>query len=332
MENAKKKVDNIFREPFSELTYLLEVIAKLRSNEIVSQEIDEIIQCNQEDHNPFINLLSLAAYGSLNTLSEAQRGCFNKALDHFRSINNSSVEDIRYKNSVALIARDDSPGICHSKIFSSDENNIAGPNNPSQYEELIEEVIHSFLLDISDPGFKRRCGILLTELLTNTFRHARYDFDGSGIKNSIRGLYLRKYENISPPFVVSVGGLEQPKSNYFEISVFDLGPGFAQRWSSKPLSTMSMQEEYDYVHQCFRKHNTSSGHLRSGRGLSRILRLLSDSESTLYLRTGRLSQFRDSGAMPLGDTAFLRDSKSLSPEPSEQKLSAGSVVSILVPV
>lgn len=332
MENIKKKNENAFREPFSEITYLLEVIAKIRSDEIISQEIDKIIQGDQESHNPYINLLSLAAYGSFASLSEIQRAYFNKALDYFQSINNSSVEDIRYKNSVALIARDDSPGICHTKIFFSDENNIAGPINASQYEELIEEVIHSFLLDIPDPGFKRRCGILLTELVTNTFRHARYDFDGSGIKNSIRGLYLRKYENISPPFVISVGGLEQPKSNYFEISVFDLGPGFAQRWSSAPISSMSMQEEYNYVHQCFRKHNTSSGHLRSGRGLSRIIRLLSDSESTLYLRTGRLSQFRDSGAMPLGDTAFLRDSKSLSPEPNEQELSAGSVVSILVPV
>jgi hypothetical protein len=95
-----------------------------------------------------------------------------------------------------------------------------------------------------------------------------------------------------------------------ELTVFDSGPGVPSR---RLLATHPEGAEVDVGHEfsalrdCLRKHVTTSKKDPRGTGLHRVLQDLTDLNAFLWLRSGRLSLYRDFVAMPYRQEDESRD-------------------------
>jgi hypothetical protein len=162
-----------------------------------------------------------------------------------------------------------------------------------------------FLSDLQnyDPG---AIGSLLHEVFENTDEHATRDVEGNILKKSIRGFFARRHwlsaEEIQTltigyaplqAFCESIPAVGRAKRQLIEVSVFDSGPGLAQRLKHKSLSSMSMKEEFDAVRDCFRAGITTKTRSGHGIGLKYVIRLLRQRNGFMRIRTGRLSLFAD---------------------------------------
>lgn len=90
---------------------------------------------------------------------------------------------------------------------------------------------------------------------------------------------------------------------FFEMSVFDSGPGLARRWTEKDFSDLSLVEEYDAVLSCLQENMSSDSSAIStmrGFGLPRVLKAIGN-KGFLRIRSGRLSLYRDFSLTPLQD-------------------------------
>jgi hypothetical protein len=144
-------------------------------------------------------------------------------------------------------------------------------------------------------------GSLLHEVFENTDEHATRDIEGNILKKSVRGFFVRRHwlsaseiEHLTdgyPPlrvFCESIPTFGDGKRQLIEVSVFDSGPGLAQRLKNKPLAAMSTREEFDAVQDCFRAGVTTKTHSGHGIGLKYVVRLLRQKKGFMRVRTGRL--------------------------------------------
>ena len=118
---------------------------------------------------------------------------------------------------------------------------------------------------------------------------------------------------------------------FLMLSILDSGPGFAQRWTRKPLASLSLAQEEEAVANCF-GFNTTKGHERFGQGLPLVRSLLREREGFLRLRTGRLSLYYDAGK---DDRAEISDVPLSSWSLGSQTTLApagGSLLTILLPI
>lgn len=163
----------------------------------------------------------------------------------------------------------------------------------------------AFLPDLRDYD-PEAVGSLLHEVFENTDEHATRDLEGNILKKSVRGFFVRRHwlspteiEKLTegyPPlraFCESIPALADAKRQLIEVSVFDSGPGLAQRLRRKSLSALSTKEEFDAVQDCFRAGVTTKTHSGHGIGLRYVIRLLQQKKGFMRIRTGRLSLFAD---------------------------------------
>jgi hypothetical protein len=157
-----------------------------------------------------------------------------------------------------------------------------------------------------DTGLVRAVASLLFELFSNTHEHARTSFDGKPLRASCRGFQIRLAEaedrawrdaagNYAPlqQYLRGLPALERRNRQLLEISVFDAGPGFAQRLTKRPLSELSIEREHEAVVRCFVKGTSTKSQSRYGQGLPQVINILRARHGFVRLRTGRLSLSRD---------------------------------------
>jgi hypothetical protein len=157
-----------------------------------------------------------------------------------------------------------------------------------------------------EPFDSEAIGSILHEVFENTDQHATRDIEGNILKKSIRGFFARRHwlnpneiEQLTKgfpalrSFVESFQGATAAKKELIEISIFDSGPGLAQRLKRKPLAELTTGEEFDAVQDCFRVGVTTKTRSGHGIGLRYVIRLLQQKRGFMRLRTGRLSLFAD---------------------------------------
>lgn len=163
-------------------------------------------------------------------------------------------------------------------------------NNLTEFE--------SILLDI---------GAIIYELIKNTFEWGKTNRDNVPINPSIRGLYLRfhsnMYENIIEDFketpiefflkeetIQTKCVTDYKKIDYLEISVFDSGIGFIDKFQDK-----DGLDDITILKKCLVKNQTSSiTNLKSkkGLGLDRILKTI-DKKGFLKISTDKYIAYRN---------------------------------------
>ncbi|HEY5942710.1 MAG TPA: hypothetical protein VIT89_07615 [Solirubrobacterales bacterium] len=126
-----------------------------------------------------------------------------------------------------------------------------------------------------------------------------------------------------------------------ELTVFDSGPGVPSRrlLARHPEGAKAdVGEEFLALRDCLRKHVTTSKKDPRGTGLHRVLQDLTDLNAFLWLRSGRLSLYRDFLAMPYRpedgsrDEPFLLDWRAGLGGITELAPAAGSFFTALLPI
>lgn len=194
-------------------------------------------------------------------------------------------------------------------------------------------------------------GIILHELFENTHLWARKECDGTWVKRSIRGLRFqlhnmteaefRRSAMESPPLLGYLSRLQpRPLGRHWlvEMSIFDSGPGLAQRIREGRLAIRDpITKEYDAVIDCLRLHSTSSLQSHRGIGLYLVLNMLSDLRGFLRVRTGRLALYRDFSesrydVTPTSKEPFMLDWSSSNDTIHEYPRAEGTLLTMFVPI
>jgi hypothetical protein len=201
-------------------------------------------------------------------------------------------------------------------------------------------------------------GNLFFELFDNTHQWAQKDAGGKSYphRSSARGIRIEGHgfdedeeqEMLAeqPSLVAYLARpamrLRDGRRRLVEATIFDSGPGIAARELKSMERTSGQQpsiaDEQVALHRCLEKHFT---HDRSGRrrgiGLHAALSALSDLKSFLWIRSGRLSLYRDFIAEPYdpeqeGREPYLLDWDSGGAESTELAPAQGSFITVLIPI
>jgi hypothetical protein len=194
-------------------------------------------------------------------------------------------------------------------------------------------------------------GVMLRELFLNTHDHARSNEQNRPYQKSVRGIIARHnmlsgqniakigadYKPLEDYFRSSGSGCGEKWSQYFELSIFDSGPGFAANFSGKSIDEINdAQLESSIVQQCLMSHVSSSLSEARGIGLPRMLHRLKIKKGFLRLRTGHLSlykSFADASINSLDDSDFvLQDAETCTSEVTRHARTFGTVLTVLFPL
>lgn len=175
-------------------------------------------------------------------------------------------------------------------------------------QRMIKSVTSRLRSNISiDDITQVNLGTILYELISNTHYWAREDPSGVDLDKSVRGVSIamivgtriRPLDRHTLPKPLC-SYLEQQVSNslyggrYLEVSVFDTGPGFFQRWIGHSFNRSdTLDTELAVLRRCLAKHSSRSMLSTHGVGLHLVLRTLSNVRGFLLIRSGRLCVFRD---------------------------------------
>lgn len=161
-------------------------------------------------------------------------------------------------------------------------------------------------------------GKIAKELIENTECWAKEKFDSREIYTpNLRGLILQFHSNgvskenkssSNDPMNIFIQSIDkrvkdynattkkkQKKVAFFELSIFDTGPGLARRMSKIDYEGMTIENEYNYVLDCFKQNITTdlsgASDLR-GLGLAKVLKILGEI-GFIRIRSGRLNLYRN---------------------------------------
>lgn len=194
---------------------------------------------------------------------------------------------------------------------------------------------------------------ILYELFRNTHEWARTDAGGQPYppERSVRGIRVerhavdrdteRQLTEAQPPLRDFCAHPQlRPRDGrrrFAELTVFDSGPGVAARQLDREGGQTHIEAEHQALRACLRKHISSSRKESKGNGLHQVLEDLSALSAFLWLRTGRLSLYRDFAATPYrpaidDDEPFLLDWKGGIGGVTEAPKAAGSFFTALLPI
>lgn len=189
--------------------------------------------------------------------------------------------------------------------FISNENN------------LLESLKHTLLNDVFKYNKETRkyyekeqleLNGIIYELMKNTFEWAKDNENGVSYDPNIRGLLIKFYKKTRKKLLDEYNGnvavcdyfndnllKENIKGElyFLEISVFDSGAGFVQKYKS--LNENSILSDIEIIKKCLIKHNTSAKGLDKfdkGLGLDRILNILTG-RGFFRIKTGNRCLYRN---------------------------------------
>jgi hypothetical protein len=232
------------------------------------------------------------------------------------------------------------------------------PGKPVRSRRDFSSFARTCLLSIAAPGSPQsrlldttfsQLGLILHELFQNTDEWARTDWKGLRIPRSVRGIRFELTARTASALAQTVRGsvpleeyvahdahrLASHRQHLLEVSVFDSGPGLAQRWLASAIPEgYAIESEYEAALACLKKHATTSDVSHRGLGLHRVMQTMNAGRGFLRIRSGRLSLFRDfirdpyeTSGISLCDWATGEQGRPSPAPPSE-----GTLFTILLPL
>lgn len=195
---------------------------------------------------------------------------------------------------------------------------------------------------------------IIYELMKNTDDWARTDLVNRPLKPNVRGLFLKIHRRTRDSFIsgfqnnlglknyFSEDNFKTNSNNelyFLELSVFDTGIGFVNRYSKLPTDMFDASSQVEIVKQCLIVNNTSSIGIQKshkGKGLARIMNIL-NGKGYFWLRTGNVSIYRnlilnkgvsDAVTADIDLYDWVENSKS---EFTHMETAKGSVVTLVYP-
>jgi|GEM_PF-3169757 len=234
-------------------------------------------------------------------------------------------------------------------LYFKDPATNTAVRNESDFRRLSNWIVRSITPEDyqskTTEAFSNAVGSMIHEIFENTDEHATTDLHGHALSKSLRGLFAKHHLltdrqieelTIDNPALRRFC-LEIPKSGntrrLLEVSIFDSGPGLAQRVSNRSLSDLTTPEEFAAVQGCFRKGVSTKPRAGHGIGLHYVLGLLKERRGFLRVRTGRLSLYGDLSSYDTssGDLNLALKDASDS-EPRRLGRVCGTLITIMAPL
>lgn len=237
---------------------------------------------------------------------------FERAIERLRIVQGVRPSAASRGPQFELICADHLDLAAPRMLYALDPDGVPRLRDTSAFKDLAVQIMTATVsrsLEATLPVDTRNVlAASLYELFRNTEEHGRLDDRGNQLRRSLRGIHARRHA-IEPETMADIVGTFEPLANWarrlpkpradsrnaqmLELSVFDSGPGFAARWSGRPLETIGPQEEIDAVIKCFSRHGSSKARSAAGLGLCNLVDLLRSKGGFLRLRTGRRSLYAD---------------------------------------
>lgn len=187
-------------------------------------------------------------------------------------------------------------------------------------------------------------GLFSSELMKNTQEHAVKNHAGKPYLAHVEGMMLGWTRFSEELFSEDFSGNDKLRAYWdkesgktdagvnslrvFEVSYFDSGPGFVSRFTGRPVTEMSIQDERQFLLSCLRHKATSKSEDAAGEGLPSVLSELRKIGGLMRIRSGRLSVFN---SFEQGDTQRdIFDFEDWTEAPLSQ--AQGAAISLLVPL
>lgn len=290
-----------------------------------------------------------------------------------------SWPDLVLTPSASLICFDKLPKYLPPQLYLDPINRTLA--DWSDYGGLVEGMMksvapHETRIQNQILGRQEAINTIFFELFKNTHDHARTRLDGRDIVDSLRGIVARFYPVESFEGLVKQSEPEQQRRNelekylaacvtphfarvlksnirsrnqgaitgFFEISVFDSGPGMASRWLNRDSEEVDVKEQYKALINCFGKGYSSTSTGRRGFGLWNVLEQLRQVKGCIRVRTNRLNVFRQFKLLPNLHVSRFQDGhmipkeklydwrKGYSESPSEYAPVNGTLISVMLPL
>lgn len=276
---------------------------------------------------------------------------FERAIERLRIVQGVRPSAASRGPQFELICADHLDLAAPRMLYALDPDGVPRLRDTSAFKDLAVQIMTATVsrsLEATLPLDTRNVlAAALYEMFRNTEEHGRLDDRGNQLRRSLRGIHARRHA-IEPGTMADIVGTFEPLANWarrlpkpradsrdaqmLELSVFDSGPGFAARWSGRPLDTIGPQEEIDAVIKCFSKHGSSKARSAAGLGLCNLVDLLRAKGGFLRLRTGRRSLYADLSLerdRRYGEPPGLRPWTAGVGDPARV---AGTVVTLLLPL
>ena len=309
-----------------------------------------------EDHG-LVAILRAADVRSRDRRLPLKRRAMDFALQRLSRMRNGAQGAKAGANVLLLCADDTSYAHLPSLYHQDEDRSVKGVADIQKLaSDILQATIPYRKAEPFHATIQEYMGVILYELFQNTDEWATKDLRGRRIRNSVRGIESHLHRGYQKALLGIIGesrvlggyigherfsSVKQPRA-FLELSIFDSGPGLAQRRLRKSLdSGVTLQEEHQAVLGCLMKWATTSSASHKGIGLHRVLETLTLAGGFLRLRTGRLSLQRDfvkwpyqgaySGPDP-GPEPFLLDWFTESAELSQATCVEGTLLTMILPV
>lgn len=150
---------------------------------------------------------------------------------------------------------------------------------------------------------------IIYELVKNTDNWATTDQNNKPLNPSTRGLFLKFHKKQQATLLAEFNEQEgirryfsdkfiknkQNEIYFLELSVYDTGVGYVNRYKPKLDGSYLPEEQVDIVKECLLRNNTSAtgrSKMVKGKGLDRIMNILDD-KGFFWIRTGNVSVYRN---------------------------------------
>ena len=197
----------------------------------------------------------------------------------------------------------------------------------------------------TEPGLGNGLANLIYELFQNTNDHAYDQLDGTSFAKNVRAISLKSHSDLTENKDLSVMKSNNERFNtylayctkrfeernlkvhrFLELSIVDGGLGFAQRFTSRPLHEISVEDERRITVECFRDGVSSKGSQSRGEGLDEVWQALCKLDGFIRIRTGRLCLFQTFHDKKISDArAFSNWSQ------KELEHAEGTAITIIIP-
>ena len=236
-------------------------------------------------------------------------------------------------------------------LYSADSDGVARLRDARAFKDLAAQIMVATVPASLARGLpadtKTTLASALYELFRNTEEHAKLDDRGNQLRRSLRGIHARRH-SIEPQVLADMVGTFAPLAEWaralprprvgardaqvLELSVLDSGPGFAARWSGRPLDELTPDHELEAVVRCFSERGTSKSRSAAGLGLCNLIDLMRAKGGFLRLRTGRRSLYADLSRERERSYGTPPDLRSWSTGAGEPARVAGTLVTLLLPL
>ena len=164
---------------------------------------------------------------------------------------------------------------------------------------------------------------IIYELMANTHQWGRTDTNSQFLNPNIRGVLLKfvkhkrasyldnyvEHDGFRNYFLSFKGSGQNEELHFIELSVFDSGVGFVEKFKGNVNHDMHINEQVSTIKDCLIEHNTSDKTINreiKGKGLDRIMRIL-DKKGFFIIKTANAFVFRNMKDFPHIETENQND-------------------------